>query len=68
MTARATARRGGVRCLVARDVADELERSAEACEQRATLETCDHNRNNAYLEAQVLRSVVLAVRRINLQE
>lgn len=60
--------RGGIRCTVARDVADELERIAGECERRARQETHEDNRRSAWLEAAVLRTVVLAVRRINLQE
>lgn len=71
MSVRGMARRGGVRCLVARDFADELERVAELRERDAgdsSHQAHPDDRRALAIEAAALRSVVLTVRRINLQE
>lgn len=60
--------RGSARCLVARDLADELERQADALLERAARELNEENKRNDWAEERALRSLVLAIRRINLQE
>lgn len=60
--------RGGARCLVARDLADELERQADALIERIARELNEENKRADWAEERALRSVVLAVRKINLQE
>jgi hypothetical protein len=62
------ARRGGIRCEVARDVADALEVMAGEADSRAAKKLTYPERVEDYAEARTLRSIVLAIRRINLQE